>query len=76
MKAGALAVAVGPTCTACGACIITCPERALRPAPLRPVVDTAACTGCLECIEVCPASAISAISAATAIGAFSVAEQA
>ncbi len=54
-------VAVTTDCTACGACLPTCPERALRVVvggrpPLR-VVD-AACTGCLECLEVCPADAI------------------
>lgn len=54
-------VAITTDCTACGACLPTCPERALRVVvggrpPLR-VVD-AACTGCLECVEVCPADAI------------------
>jgi NAD-dependent dihydropyrimidine dehydrogenase PreA subunit len=34
-------------CTACGACLRTCPERCLRPT-----------TGCGECAEVCPAEAI------------------
>ncbi len=42
------------TCTACGACIVTCPERALLPAPGRPVVVAALCTSCGECIEICP----------------------
>ena len=54
-----LLVEIGPSCTACGACLITCPAKALRPAPRRPQLDTGACTGCLECVEVCPASAIS-----------------
>ncbi len=45
-------------CTACGACLATCPERALLPAPRRPAVDGAACTLCLECVEVCPVDAI------------------
>lgn len=54
-------VAVTPACTACGACLPTCPERALRVVvggrpPLRVLED--ACTGCLECVEVCPADAI------------------
>jgi precorrin-8X/cobalt-precorrin-8 methylmutase len=51
-------VVVSSRCTACGACLATCPERALSPAPLRPVVDTGRCTGCLECLEVCPVDAI------------------
>lgn len=45
-------------CTACGACLATCPEGALLPAPGRPVVVEARCTDCLACIEVCPAGAI------------------
>ncbi len=46
-------------CQGCGACILTCPERALRPASRNPIVDAARCTGCGECIEVCPVDAIS-----------------
>ncbi len=49
---------VSAECTACGACLLTCPEHALRPAPGRPVVLPAACTGCGECVEVCPRDAI------------------
>lgn len=51
-----------PDCTACGACLLTCPERCIRvadrrhPAPL--VVLESSCTGCGECAEVCPAEAI------------------
>ena len=45
-------------CTACGLCIVTCPERALVPAPRRPDVVIARCTACLACIEVCPRDAI------------------
>jgi Pyruvate/2-oxoacid:ferredoxin oxidoreductase delta subunit len=49
---------IGPDCTACGACLLTCPEHALRPAALRPVVLASACTGCGECVEICPVDAI------------------
>jgi ferredoxin len=52
-------------CKGCGACLASCPERALRPAPsgtantgeppLITLVDR--CTGCGECMEVCPADA-------------------
>ncbi len=45
-------------CQGCGACILTCPERALRPASDNPAVDLDRCTGCGECIEVCPVDAI------------------
>jgi precorrin-8X/cobalt-precorrin-8 methylmutase len=51
-------VTVAARCTACGACIATCPERALRPAPRRPAVLDALCTDCLACLEVCPVDAI------------------
>ena len=54
-----MTVTVAATCTACGACLATCPERALVRAPLRPGLLASLCTGCLACIEVCPRDAIS-----------------
>lgn len=54
-------VAVTDDCTACGACLATCPEHALavRPGGRPPLaVVPEACTGCLACLEVCPADAI------------------
>ena len=53
-----MTVTVAATCTACGMCIATCPERALSPARHRPAVDDARCTDCLACLEVCPVDAI------------------
>jgi ferredoxin len=58
-------IVVTAACQGCGACLLTCPERAIRPAhrpapgagPL--VALTPRCNGCGECIEVCPADAIS-----------------
>jgi ferredoxin len=50
-------------CAGCGACLVTCPERALRPvrpaAPGDPplVVLADRCTGCAACLEVCPVDA-------------------
>ena len=52
------AVAVDARCTACGLCVITCPEGALLPAAFRPAVVTGRCTACLACIEVCPRDAV------------------
>ena len=49
-------------CLGCGACLLTCPERAIRPAGSGAAVPLAVragrCTGCGECVEVCPADAI------------------
>ena len=58
-------VTVDDRCTACGACLATCPEHALVPSSRRPRVLEALCTGCLECVEVCPRDAISEISGHT-----------
>jgi len=51
-------LSISSTCTACGACLRTCPEHALRPAPQRPTVIGARCTSCGECVEICPTDAI------------------
>ncbi|MGH3769651.1 MAG: cobalamin biosynthesis protein [Pseudonocardiaceae bacterium] len=51
-------LSISSACTACGACLRTCPEHALRPAPKRPVVIAARCTSCGECVEICPTDAI------------------
>lgn len=53
-------------CQGCGACLLTCPEHAIRPAvgagtvPL--LVRDDLCTGCGECVEVCPVDAIAEVS--------------
>jgi ferredoxin len=49
---------INSACTACGACLRTCPEHALRPSPQRPVVVAQSCTSCGECVEICPTDAI------------------
>jgi Pyruvate/2-oxoacid:ferredoxin oxidoreductase delta subunit len=52
----ATAFMVTAGCAGCGACLLTCPEHAIRPAQGGLVVlDT--CTGCGECAEVCPVDA-------------------
>ena len=51
-------VRIDERCTACGACIATCPTGALRPGVKRPAVIDTACTDCLACVEVCPADAV------------------
>jgi precorrin-8X/cobalt-precorrin-8 methylmutase len=53
-----MTVTIAPTCVACGACLITCPEQALSPAPRRPAVLDELCTDCLACLEVCPVDAV------------------
>jgi Pyruvate/2-oxoacid:ferredoxin oxidoreductase delta subunit len=59
-------VVVDYRCTACGACLVTCPERALVAAPKRPASIAGRCTGCLACIEICPRDAITVGQAALA----------
>lgn len=56
-------IAVDTRCTACGLCIVTCPERALVPAARRPTLVASRCTTCLACIEVCPVDAIHEVGA-------------
>jgi ferredoxin len=51
-------LSISSACTACGGCLRTCPEHALRAAPVRPVVVAARCTSCGECVEICPTDAI------------------
>lgn len=53
-----MTVTIDDRCTACGLCLVTCPEGALQPAARRPAVDDAFCTVCLACVEVCPTDAI------------------
>jgi Pyruvate/2-oxoacid:ferredoxin oxidoreductase delta subunit len=49
-------------CRGCGACLLTCPEHAIRPgSTARLVVLRDRCTGCGECLEVCPADAIEVV---------------
>lgn len=51
---------VTAACVGCGACLRTCPERAIRPAVAgggAPLVVLDTCTGCGECAEVCPVDA-------------------
>jgi ferredoxin len=50
-------------CQGCGACLLTCPTHAIRPAGGALLVRADLCTGCGECVEVCPVSAIEFASA-------------
>jgi NAD-dependent dihydropyrimidine dehydrogenase PreA subunit len=50
-------------CQGCGACLLTCPEHAFRPARAASGAATLhvvpeLCTGCGECVEICPVDAI------------------
>ena len=45
-------------CRGCGACLLTCPEHAIRPRGRTLIVLRDTCTECGECLEICPADAI------------------
>ena len=45
-------------CQGCGACLLTCPEHAIRPSGGTLMVLDHLCSGCGECIEICPVDAI------------------
>ena len=54
-----MGVIVTARCKGCGACLLTCPERAIRPRAGSPLVVLAdRCTDCGDCVEICPADAI------------------
>lgn len=54
-----LGLVVTGECRGCGACLLTCPEHAIRPGASDPlVVLRELCTECGECVEICPADAI------------------
>ena len=54
---GPVTYAFTDACTACGACLLTCPEHAIV-AGLPLTVRDDRCTSCGECVEVCPADAV------------------
>jgi ferredoxin len=56
--AGNVLLAEIGACQGCGACLLTCPEHAIRPAGGRLEVRAESCTGCGECQEVCPVDVI------------------
>ena len=45
------------TCTACEACVDTCPAEAIK-CDDKAVVDAALCTDCGVCVDECPVEAI------------------
>lgn len=59
-------------CQGCGACLLTCPVHAIRPAAESPgasrLVVLDHCTGCGECVEVCPVDVIEMVPAQTSRG--------
>ena len=64
---GPLVASVG-ACQGCGACLLTCPEAAIRPLGGTLVVLEARCTACGECVEVCPVDAVDLVPVAVPAG--------
>lgn len=60
-------VAVIGACQGCGACLLTCPEHAIRPRGGDLLVRADLCSACGECIEVCPVDAIELVSCADGV---------
>lgn len=56
-SAAGLVARIG-ACQGCGACLLTCPEHAIRPRGGLLLVAGERCSGCGECVEVCPVDAI------------------
>jgi ferredoxin len=51
-----MAVHITDECTACGACLETCPTGSIEEGEKYKVNDT--CTDCLACVDSCPTGAI------------------
>ncbi|MGZ8428643.1 MAG: DUF362 domain-containing protein [Candidatus Deferrimicrobiaceae bacterium] len=51
-----MAVVINDECTACGACLDTCPAGAIAEGEKYRVTE--ACTDCLACVDSCPTGAI------------------
>lgn len=52
-----MTAAITSGCVGCGACLLTCPEHAIRPSGGSLIV-LSHCTDCGECVEVCPVDAV------------------
>jgi len=63
---GAMTAVIG-ACQGCGACLLTCPEHAIRPRGAQLLVREERCTGCGECVEVCPVDAINLVESVEAV---------
>ncbi|MEN3540960.1 4Fe-4S binding protein [Microbispora sp. ZYX-F-249] len=60
----ALSYVVTSACAGCGACLLTCPEHAIRPGPGGALIVLGSrCTRCGECAEVCPVDAVAEVPA-------------
>lgn len=55
---GTAPVRVTDRCAGCGACLLTCHGRAIRPVGGALLVLPELCDGCGDCVEICPVDAI------------------
>lgn len=59
-----MTVRVNSSCSGCGSCVATCPDRAISPQAGGLAVTDWLCSDCLACVEVCPTDAIESLGAA------------
>jgi len=59
-----MSVSIDASCITCGACEWECPDEAISPGSVRPMVNSSRCTECFgsfgesQCMVVCPVKAI------------------
>ena len=53
-----MAYKITDECTACGACMESCPSEAIKEGPTKYTIDPDLCIDCGACVDECPVGAI------------------